>query len=814
MKLHAFLKLVLFTASIGSLGAQDAATSAVATADTSASDSATVSEIVNPSIETSIIRVNVTAQGFNFYQPWEKGSTGTRRGLGVLLEGGKVLVSAQLVADSTYLELELPESGEKATAELSVVDYEANLALVQLQDPESDFLKGFAPMMLDTSPNIGDELEIWQVKDNGTPIKTTCPIVEIKTTNYFLESTRFLAYELKGSLQYQAGSFVLPVAHKNQLAGLLLSYDSDEQISRILPAPIIEHFLKDLDDGKYDGFPTLGMAYARTTDEQLRKFLKIGKGDGGVYISKIIPGSTADKSGLKVGDVVLELGSYKIDSRGNYDDPTYGKVSLSHLVRGARNIGEEIPIKISRDGEIIELKGTMTRKQPTDYLVDPYMFDRGPNFYIAGGIVFQELAKPYLQIFGDKWRSRAPMRLLRALTNPDEFEEKGNKKVVFLSRVIRTPVTVGYESISHVIVEKVNGEEIHSLQDLADAFQVPEGPLHRIELSDSPHENLSRCRHDHSDERPHEGSLSHSQFTAHRIVSSSCIMARLAKDISPKTHFRGYAIPGPTVPGNSSKDPALAIHEGESLDVLCGHFRIFQLRKGHRYSTDDILTAWYGTSWCPSARTILDLGSGIGTVAMVAAWRLPGARVVTVEAQAESIHLAHKSVRWNGLEERFDIREGDLRDPLVLSSSERFDLVLGSPPYFPLGTGVEGDHPQKVACRFEVRGTIADYCQTAATHLEIGGTFACVFPVNPEEQAQRVVEAAKAAKLTIVRQRTITLRESEPPLLGVFVMMRLQDLPEAMHDQTWHEPTLIIRREDGTIHPEYAAVKLGFGFPP
>ena len=127
---------------------------------------------------------------------------------------------------------------------------------------------------------------------------------------------------------------------------------------------------------------------------------------------------------------------------------------------------------------------------------------------------------------------------------------------------------------------------------------------------------------------------------------------------------------------------------------------------------------------------------------------------------------------------------------------------------------MEGDHPQKVACRFEVRGTIADYCETAARHLEIGGTFACVFPVTPEEQLARVRAAAAAAGLTMVRQRSIVLREGEPPLLGVFVMMRREDLPEAMLDQTWIEPELVIRRKDGSVHPEYATLKLGFGFPP
>jgi tRNA1(Val) A37 N6-methylase TrmN6 len=285
-----------------------------------------------------------------------------------------------------------------------------------------------------------------------------------------------------------------------------------------------------------------------------------------------------------------------------------------------------------------------------------------------------------------------------------------------------------------------------------------------------------------------------------------------AEQAGVKTHFRGYGIPGALVPGTLGKGPE--VQEGETLDALCGRFFIFQLKKGHRYSTDDVLTAWYGTSWCPSARSILDLGSGIGAVALVAAWRLPGARVVTIEAQEDSVRLARKSVAWNGLEDRFDVRAGDLRAEDILGPDEKFDLVLGSPPYFPSGTGVEGDHPQKIACRFEVRGTVADYCVRAAEHLERGGLFACVFPVVSPEQEDRMEEAAAATGLTIVRKRHVVLRQGERPLLGLFAMTRDEDLPEEWRGRTWAEPPLVIRTEDGAVHPEYAAVKLGFGFPP
>ncbi len=276
--------------------------------------------------------------------------------------------------------------------------------------------------------------------------------------------------------------------------------------------------------------------------------------------------------------------------------------------------------------------------------------------------------------------------------------------------------------------------------------------------------------------------------------------------------FKGWTKPGPLP--NLERMHDIPLGDGESLDAIGGHWRLFQLKKGHRFSTDDVLTAWYGTSWCPSPRRVLDLGSGVGTVGMIAAWRLPHAHFVTVEAQEISVQLARKSADYNGILDRYDIRLGDLRDPNVLSQTEPFDLVLGSPPYFPLETGTHGDHPQKIACRFEVRGDITDYCQTAAEHLTPGGVFACVFPQRPNTQLERVEEAARACDLTILRRRPVNLREGDEPLLGLFLMARRQDLPPHIHEQTWVEPELIIRNRDGLVHPEYQAIKLSFGFPP
>jgi tRNA1(Val) A37 N6-methylase TrmN6 len=276
--------------------------------------------------------------------------------------------------------------------------------------------------------------------------------------------------------------------------------------------------------------------------------------------------------------------------------------------------------------------------------------------------------------------------------------------------------------------------------------------------------------------------------------------------------FKGWAKPGPVPPGALGGGPTL--EPGETLDAISGYFRIFQLEKGHRFSTDDVLTAWFGTTCCSTAQNVLDLGSGVGAVGMIAAWRLPGARFVTIEAQSESARLAKKSAAWNGVADRYEIRQGDFRDSSILRPAEKFDLILGSPPYFPPGSGITGDHPQKIACRFEMRGDINDYCATAAPHLSQGGIFVCVFPVNPYAQKSRVETAAASAGLSIIRWRPAILRQPGPPLLGLFCMMNARDIPESVRKCPWVEPPLTIRTAEGTIHPEYSVIKLSFGFPP
>jgi tRNA1(Val) A37 N6-methylase TrmN6 len=260
--------------------------------------------------------------------------------------------------------------------------------------------------------------------------------------------------------------------------------------------------------------------------------------------------------------------------------------------------------------------------------------------------------------------------------------------------------------------------------------------------------------------------------------------------------------PGPFPPGL----PDLVLPEGQTLDALCGHWRIFQLKKGHRYSTDDLLGAWFTCDLLEKVEKIeklkfLEMGCGTGSIGMMVAWRFPAAHWTGVEIQPLSVGLARRSLLYNGLFERGNILEGDLKK-LDLGS---FELIIGSPPYWDPRSGIKSAFPQKAPCRFEETGCIEDYCEAAERHLSPGGILTLVFDGRQGERAEK---AALSAGLKIFRRRFVTSREKDRPLIVLLGLSRAEvGIPV-------EDPPLLLRDRAGLRSEEFRAIRREMGFPP
>ncbi len=433
----------------------------------------------------SVVRINSTQQTWNPGQPWEKNPPAQRRALGAIVGPQQVLTTAEMVADATYLEFESPDGTRFAQAKVIAVDYEADLALL---GPASDAEGGV--LFADTKPleiaepsKIGDSLDILQIEDNGQPLLTPGLLRSVDVISDFLPGQSFLTYLVKASMQSSASSFSLPVLAGGKFAGVLVSYDSKDQICDVTSTDIVIRFLKSAAGGHYQGFPSLGIGIARTEDTSFRAWLGLAEDQGGIYVQTVRKGSAAETAGVKKGDVLLALDGNKIDRRGYYTHPNYGSVFWGDLIRGGKATGESVKLSLLRGGKPVEIEATLTREEESAKLIPGYTFGQAPNFLVKGGFVFQELSLTLLQAFGKDWKSRAPLNFLDALENPDKYEDKMDR-VVFLSGSIPTPATVGYESLRNLIVRKVNGKPITDMKSLIAAFDSVTGGLHSIEFDE------------------------------------------------------------------------------------------------------------------------------------------------------------------------------------------------------------------------------------------------------------------------------------------------------------------------------------------
>ncbi len=436
-------------------------------------------------LKTSVVRVNSTQQSWNPSQPWEKTSPRERRALGAIIAPGQVLTTAELVADATYLELESTDGTRFAQAKVAAVDYEVNLALLEAASEEDGkaLFAGTNPLEISAPVAIGESLEIFQVEDNGVPLLTAGLLQSIDVTAHFLPNQSFLTYMVKASMQSAASSYSLPVLKDGKLAGVLLSYDGEDQLSDVCSTDIVSKFLDQAKAGSYKGFPSLGVAVARTEDPSFRSWLKIPEAEGGIYVNSVRKSGSAEAAGVKKGDVILAIDGRKIDRRGYYQHPVYGNLFWGHMVRGEKAVGDAVTLSLLRGGEPLEIKVTLNREEEQSKLVPGYAFGRAPNFLVKGGFVFQELSRTLLEAFGEEWMQRAPLNLMDAYENPEKFEDKADR-VVFLSGSIPTPATIGYERLRNLIVKKVNGKDIRNMKTLIEAFESNKEELHSIEFED------------------------------------------------------------------------------------------------------------------------------------------------------------------------------------------------------------------------------------------------------------------------------------------------------------------------------------------
>ncbi len=441
-----------------------------------APDSSTPVASVDQNIDDSLIRVKVSSQTYSYVRPWDTKTGENREGLGVIVKQGLVMVTAQLVADSTYIELEKGDSGLRSPAHIVEVDYRSNMALLGVNN--SSFLQGKKPVPIRDNLAAGDKVEVLLSGKDGKYERLQGSVSGIDMGGYPYKSELMLS-KIKVSLPAGTDASSIVIVKDGAICGFGMGYRQNSETVRAISVPVLHHFLNDYNDGKYEGLPFMGIDFSPLDDVQLREYLKMGKENGGIYIYRVRPASPVAKAGLKPGDVLVAMDGQAVNKFGKYKDDVFGLTNLSHYISTRKYSGEFVFLSYLRDGVRKSAKVRLKAVSLVDTPVPTYLEGAPPKYMILGGLVITELSRQYLQEWGPQWVVKSPENLVHYYLNQWKLLKPG-QRLVILSHVLPTRAMIGYTEFSNMIVNMVNGQTITKIEDVSTALQHPIGQFHHL----------------------------------------------------------------------------------------------------------------------------------------------------------------------------------------------------------------------------------------------------------------------------------------------------------------------------------------------
>ena len=413
------------------------------------------------SISSSVIKIFTTSVKPNYYQPWQMRTQKFSTGSGVIIEKGYILTAAHVVSNGVYVEVKKSTDPKKFIAHVKWISHDADLALLKVED--QSFFKGTKALTFGKVPHRQDGVAVYGYPQGGNEISITQGIISrIEQTMYVHSDFDLLALQIDAAIN--PGNSGGPVFDaQGDIVGIAMqSLSSADNIGYLVPTPVIKHFLDDIKDGGYDGFPDDGLYIQTMENSSLKEYYKMGERTG-VVITKIVPGSSCDGY-LKQDDILLAIDGVKVADDATIEMKENGRVAANYLIR-SHHISDNFKATILREGEEITLD------IPLKGLVSliPFEHEQRPQYYIFGGLVFMPLSKNYLYEWGRSWVQKAPVRFVDIVKN-ENFPSEERREIVFLQSILADRENAGY-GLSHAIVLKVNGTKIDSFTSLIHSIE-------------------------------------------------------------------------------------------------------------------------------------------------------------------------------------------------------------------------------------------------------------------------------------------------------------------------------------------------------
>ena len=438
-------------------------------------------------VERSVIQITVFAQLPRWDVPWQFGNVQRWNGTGFLIKGKKIMTNAHVVNWAKQILLKRLGDPRPYLAKVAFVGPDCDLALLEVEDER--FYEGLVPLEIGDLPEVRSTVVTYGYPAGGEQISYTRGVVSRVELQPYVNIGNRSLLAVQTDAAINPGNSGGPVIQDDKVVGVAFQGQPGlENAGFFIPPNVMKHFLKDIEDGKYHGFPQAGIKLTETFNPAMRASLKLPDEDKGARIDAIVPDST--KELLKVDDVILKVGDYPVTSDGMI---TFrGNIVNMGMAVGEYQHGEKVPMVIWRDGQ------EMTIELPAYVLTDDLSTGNQytlPRYFVYGGMVFTPLSRDYLNTLGRTWMESISQDIMAELFYRRDMEpEKKRSEPIMLADVLTHPVNANFEMKGRVMVDKINGIRIDRLEDVIRAFESNQGAQHMLEFSPMNHlEGLDRA---------------------------------------------------------------------------------------------------------------------------------------------------------------------------------------------------------------------------------------------------------------------------------------------------------------------------------
>ncbi len=420
-------------------------------------------------VREAIVKVYTVHNVPDYYNPWAMRGTQQTTGSGAIIDGRRILTNGHVVRDHTFIQVRRFGESRRYQARVKFASHQADLAILTVDDPH--FFEDVEPLTFGELPEAQEEVNVYGFPVGGDTLSITKGVISrIEHQTYVHSSVPLIAVQIDAAIN--PGNSGGPAIVDGRIVGVAMQgVPQADNIGYIVPKPVIEHFFTDIENGRLDGIPSLGIVPQVMENPDMRRHYGMEEEQTGVLVTKVAYGSSVDGI-LEPEDVLLSIQGQLIADDGTVEFRPKERTSFSYFVQ-QNQVGDTIEMEILRNGEPMTLDITLKHPMQRDWLIPMEMYDVLPTYYIYGGVVFVPLTKNLMRMWGPNWFNAAPKEFVVQLQNNVVTEDK-DEHVIAL-RVLAADVNQGYHTESNWFIESVDGEKVRNLQHLIELIEAGEG---------------------------------------------------------------------------------------------------------------------------------------------------------------------------------------------------------------------------------------------------------------------------------------------------------------------------------------------------